>query len=529
MTEATSDCESWPRRSGSLLHFTSLPGPGGCGDLGPEAHRFLEALAYSGQRAWQVLPIGPTSYGDSPYQTHSTNAGNPILVSIKVLVDEGLLDAADLQTLPPASAQADYGQAQHCRWPLLARAANRLFADASNQFEALRLDFDSYCALERDWLEDFALFMAIKEEQGLLPWIAWPEPLRDRHSEAIEEARIRLADRIRLHSFVQWQFERQFRALRRAATAAGIELIGDMPIFVAHDSVEVWREREQFLLHPDGRLRVQAGVPPDYFSRTGQLWGNPLYNWERMKQDSFQFWRRRILRITSLFDRTRIDHFRAFAAHWEVPGDARTAENGRWVTAPGAELFATLHEDLRRDSADSAGPQMRFIAEDLGVITPDVEELRDRFGFPGIRVLVFGFGADEHYDGRPWGIKPNQVLYTTTHDNGTLAAFYHGEAEGTRTAEQALAERTRVQEYLGYTPPPEQAHFALINLAFSTAANTVIVPVQDVLGLGNAARMNTPGQSQGNWQFRLLPNQLSAQHLDRLRNSTQIYGRLNRR
>jgi 4-alpha-glucanotransferase len=516
---------TWPRKSGLLLHLTSLPGPGGCGDLGPAAHGFLQALSRAGQRAWQVLPVGPTSYGDSPYQTHSSAAGNPILVSPKVLADEGLLESAELSELErqaPSRAAADYGLAQRTRWPLFEKAVQRLFTLERPELEGLRRDFARYLEAERDWLDDFALFMAIKEAQQLAPWVRWPEPLRDRHPVALDEARGRLQDRVRLHAFVQWQFERQFRALRSAATAQDVELVGDLPIFVAHDSVEVWRERDQFQLHKDGSLRVQAGVPPDYFSRTGQLWGNPLYDWKRMQDDGFRFWRRRIARIARLFDRVRIDHFRGFSAHWEVPGDATTAERGAWVEAPGGALFTALLDDQKA----AGGSAMRFIAEDLGVITPDVEALRDRFALPGIRVLVFAFGPDPHYDGRPWAWKRNQVVYTTTHDNATLAGFYHGEAEGTRSREQADAERARVHEYLGYVPRPEEAHFALIGLTLASPADTVIVPVQDVLGLGNAARMNTPGRPEGNWGFRLLPDQLDGKSLDRMRELNRIYGRL---
>lgn len=519
------DGTPWPRRSGLLLHFTSLPGPGGCGDLGPEAHGFLQKLARAGQRAWQVLPIGPTSYGDSPYQTHSIYAGNPLLISPQVLADERLLAQSDLSRLSWGTAQANFGQAQRERWPLLEKAAACLFDENRGDLIDLRTEFAGYCQSQRFWLDDYALFMALKEEHQLQPWIRWPAPLRDRHPAALDEARARLAPRLRLHAFVQWQFERQFRALRRAAHEKGIELIGDVPIFVAHDSVEVWCEREQFLLHLDGSLRVQAGVPPDYFSRTGQLWGNPLYDWAKMEEDGFQFWRRRMRRAAALFDRIRIDHFRGFAAHYEIPGDAQTAEHGRWVPVPGHKLFETLLADLANEATHSAMP---FIAEDLGIITPDVEALRDRFGFPGIRVLVFGFGADNHYDGRPWAFHRNQVVYTTTHDNATLVSWYRGDPEGTRTREQADAERARVEEYLGHPLDPQNpdAHFTLLRLSLSTAADTVIIPVQDLLGLDNSARMNTPGQSEGNWVFRLLSGQLDALSLDRLRHLCRIYGRL---
>jgi len=508
------------RGSGLLLHFTSLPGPGGCGDLGPEALRFLEQLQRAGQQAWQVLPLGPTGYGDSPYQTASVLAGNPILVSPQGLQKDGLLDSDDLRDLPASSPRADYGWAQHARWQLYEKAAKRLFADnAQEALSALRREFDAYCEDEAAWLSDYTLFAAIKEECRMAPWVEWPAPLRDRHPLALDEARVRLSERMRLHAFVQWQFARQFRHLRGAAKDAGIELIGDVPIFVAHDSVEVWQQRDQFLLHPDGRLRVQAGVPPDYFSRTGQLWGNPLPDYQRMIDDGFQFWRRRIQRAAALFDRVRLDHFRGFAAHWEVPGTARTAEIGRWVPAPGALLFKTLLSDPETQGVS-------YIAEDLGVITPDVEALRDGFGLPGIRVLQFGFGPDETYEGRPWGCHPNHVVYSSTHDNATLMGWYRGETDGTRTDEQAAAERARVHEYMGYEPSPQSAHHALLRLALSTSADTVILQVQDVLGLGNEARMNRPGQSEGNWQFRLMPGQLDDPSLDDLRNLTRIYGRL---
>lgn len=509
------------RHSGLLLHITSLPGAGGCGDLGPEAHRFIKRLRRGGQRAWQVLPIGPTGFGDSPYQTASIAAGNPLLVSPQLLVDDGLLDAAELSAAPPATAHADYEAARAFRSRAFEHAYARLEQARHGQPPALVplvRELENFCAAERDWLEDWALFAALKEEQGHRPWIEWPQPLRDRQPEALQAARERLGHRISLHRFVQWLFDRQWHALRSECRAAGIELIGDVPIFVAHDSVEVWQDRSQFLLHPDGQLKVQAGVPPDYFSRTGQLWGNPLYDYATMLADGFGFWRRRVRRAAKLFDRVRIDHFRGFAAHWEIPGGAKTAEHGRWVEAPGDALFTALLSD-----PETRG--VRFIAEDLGVITPDVEALRDRFRLPGIKVLVFGFGDDDSYEGRPWGCRKNSVLYTTTHDNATIMGWYRGEPEGTRTDEQAAAERKKVQDYLGYVPAEHEAHFALIRLALGTAADTVILPVQDVLGLSNADRMNRPGIPEGNWRFRLRPGQLDDACLDRLHQLTKLYGR----
>lgn len=509
----------WPRHSGLLCHITSLPGPGGTGDLGPAAYRFVAQLARAGQRAWQVLPIGPTGFGDSPYQTASVLGGNPLLISIDRLMEDGLLPAGITSLAPVETSEADFAAAQAYKWPLFERAFRKLFADV--QHAALRAEFGEFAERERAWLDDYALFMAIKEAQGLRPWTEWPQPLRDRQPSALTDIKQRLSLRMDLHRFVQWQFERQWHALRKAATELGIELIGDVPIFVAHDSVEVWCDRSQFLLHPDGSLKVQAGVPPDYFSKTGQLWGNPLYNWERMQADGFAFWRQRIRRAASLFDRVRIDHFRGFAAHWEVPAADQTAEFGRWVTAPGHALFEVLttHPDTQK---------VRFIAEDLGVITPDVEALRDRFAFPGIRVLQFGFGDDDFYDGRPWAFRKNLVAYSSTHDNATIVGWYRGEPEGTRSDEQARRERDKVHDYLGHVPSPDYAHFALIRLVMGTAAETVIIPAQDVLGLGNVARMNTPGLPQGNWRFRLRSGQLDDGSLDHLRHITKLYARTQR-
>ncbi|HMU39344.1 MAG TPA: 4-alpha-glucanotransferase [Pseudomonadota bacterium] len=509
---------SWPRHSGFLLHITSLPGRGGVGDLGSAAFRFLDDLCRAGQRAWQVLPVGPTGFGDSPYQTSSVMGGHPLFVSVERLVEQGLLSSTVLSAAPADTGQADYEAARAYKEPLFAIAHRALLDGKSEHMCGLRADFRSFVQAEQEWLADFALFSAIKQEQGQRPWTLWPPSLRDRDSAAIADARNRLSNDIDLHCFVQWQFERQWQAVRSAAHERGIELIGDVPIFVAHDSVEVWCNRAEFLLFPDGSLKVQAGVPPDYFSKTGQLWGNPLYDWEAMQRSGFAFWRRRIRRAAQLFDRVRIDHFRGFSAHWEVPAQDQTAERGRWVTAPGHALFQTLTESPETRS-------VRFIAEDLGVITPDVEELRDRFVFPGIRVLQFGFGDDDFYDGRPWAFRKNAVVYTSTHDNATLLGWYFGEPEGTRTQEQAALERDKLHDYLGYTPRPEAAHFALIRLALSTPAETVIIPVQDVLGLPNSARMNTPGKPSGNWRFRLVDGQLDDGSLQHMRYLTRLFAR----
>ncbi|MCS6911919.1 MAG: 4-alpha-glucanotransferase [Myxococcales bacterium] len=502
------------RSSGLLLHITSLPGPGGVGDLGPAAHAFVDQLQRGGQRLWQVLPLGPTGYGDSPYQSLSAFAGHPLFVSLEVLVQQGLLEAEDLVGAPPAAERADYAAAQAFRLPRLARAAERI---QQPQHAALRADFEAFCTAQAAWLEDYALYMALKEQHGLQPWYAWPPPLRDRHPEALEAARQRLHNRLHFHRFTQWQFFQQWRALRQHAAERGVRLLGDMPMFVAHDSVEVWTEREQFLLYPDGTLRVQAGVPPDYFSPTGQLWGNPLYDWPRMQQDGFSFWRRRMAWALTLYDRVRIDHFRGFAATWTVPAGAPDATFGQWVQVPGEALFSRLF--------DVFGDQLDLVAEDLGLITPDVEALRDRFGLPGMRVIQFAFGSSEPEKVRPYSFPRRAVVYTSTHDNDTIVGWFRGDDHVARQ-DTARTDQRNLLEYLGLEGcEPVDIHWQVIRLALSTVADTVILPVQDVLGLGSQARMNRPGCAVGNWGFRLLPGQLTAAVLDRLRRLCEIYGR----
>ncbi len=509
-----------PRQSGLLLHLSSLPGPGGTGDLGVEAHNLIEALRRAGQTAWQVLPLGPTGFGDSPYQPFSAFAGNPLFVSLEGLVNDGLLRPEELHSPPPSAPRADFEAARAYRAPLLALSARRLVKDPHNP---LYQSYQTFCAAQVGWLDNYALFIALKEDQHGAGWTAWDPPLRDRDPKALSAARERLIERIEEHRFVQWQFFRQWRSLRDHAAAAGVELIGDMPIFLAHDSVEVWSEREQFRLDPDGGLVVQAGVPPDYFSQTGQLWGNPLYDWGRMALDGFSFWKRRMHNASLLYDRVRIDHFRGFAGFWEIPGGATTAASGRWVTGPGAALFEALLAPEGRDA------NVRLIAEDLGIITPDVEELRDRFAFPGMRVLEFSFGQggpEEEASSRPYGYRRNLVVYTSTHDNNTLCGWFHGQDEGNsgRGAEQVRQEQQTVLQYLGL-PDDREIHWALIRLALSTVADLVILPVQDLLGLSSEARMNFPGHSEGNWRFRLLPGQLDETTLSRLHHLTRVYGR----
>jgi 4-alpha-glucanotransferase len=369
------------RRSGILLHPTSLPGPHGSGDLGAAAHRFARWLSDAGQRLWQVLPLGPTGFGDSPYQALSSRAGNPLLVSLEGLAREGWLDDADLRGAPPADPdRADLGGAGAWRRERLSRAARAFAAGARGEESAALEDFR---AREADWLHDWALFSVLKDVHGGAPWSAWPTPLARRDPRALDAARARHAEAIFAEEFAQWSFSRQWRALRDRCRALGVELMGDLPIYVAHDSVEVWTRRDLFRLDPGGLPAAVAGVPPDYFSATGQLWGNPLYDWDAVARDGWRFWIDRVRSTLALVDRVRLDHFRGLEAYWEIPAGAPTAEAGRWVPGPGAELLAALERAL--------GP-LPFVAENLGVITPEVEALRRRFRFPGMAILQFAFG-----------------------------------------------------------------------------------------------------------------------------------------
>ena len=503
------------RVSGLLLHPTSLPGRLGIGDLGPEAHRFLEFLRAAGQRVWQVLPLGPTGYGDSPYQCFSAMAGNPLLVSPERLSEEGWLtpeDLAPLERLP--RDRADFDQVIEPRRALLARAFRRFVADAT---VPQRATFDAFCAEHAWWLEDFSLFMALKDAHYMRAWTSWPAPLRDRHAAALAQARAEHADACRLHQFVQWQFFTQWAALRAAAAARDIALMGDMPIFVAHDSADVWAQPDQFDLESDGMPRAVAGVPPDYFSATGQLWGNPLYRWDRMQADGYAWWIRRLRMTLALVDRVRLDHFRGFVAYWQVAGDATTAIHGQWQRGPGADLFEAL--------AAAIGP-LPIVAENLGFITPDVEALRARYALPGMAILQFAFGTDpQASDFLPHNFSRDSVAYTGTHDNDTMVGWAHGAiGDSTRTIDEVAHERRYAEAYLA--SGSEALHWSAIRAVVASVADTAIVPVQDVLGLGSEARMNVPGRASGNWRWRMREGALTAEHAARLRDLADLYGRL---
>jgi 4-alpha-glucanotransferase len=503
------------RRSGLLLHPTSLPGPHGAGDLGPAAHRFVEWLAAARQRLWQVLPLGPTGYGDSPYQALSTRAGNPLLVSLEALRDEGWLADADLADAPAADPRAaDLPLALAWKRERLARASRTFAARARAEAAA---DLDAFRAREAGWLGDWALFAVLKDAHGGRAWTAWPAPLARRDPAALEAARTRHAEAIRAEEFVQWCFFRQWQALRARCRALDVQLMGDVPIYVAHDSVEVWTRPELFRLDRSGAAAAVAGVPPDYFSATGQLWGNPLYDWDAAAQEGYRFWIERFRAALALVDRVRLDHFRGFEAYWEVPAGTRTAEGGRWVPGPGERLFRALERAL--------GSPLPFVAENLGVITPEVEALRTRFHLPGMAVLQFAFGNDPQAPTfLPHNYERDLVAYTGTHDNDTALGWWEGGAgESVRSEEDVRKEKAFALEYLGVDG--REMNWALIRALLASVADSVVVPLQDLLGLGSEARMNTPSTTGRNWRWRFREGDLGAGHAERLARMAEIYGR----
>jgi 4-alpha-glucanotransferase len=503
------------RRSGILLHPTSLPGPHGAGELGAAAHRFASWLHSAGQRLWQVLPLGPTGYGDSPYQALSGRAGNPLLVSLEGLRDEGWLDDADLAGAPGGGGDAaELGGALAWKRGRLAMAARAFGARAGA--EPAR-DLEVFRAREAGWLADWALFAVLKEAHGGRAWTDWPEPLARREPAALETARARHAESIRAEELAQWWFFRQWRALRARCHALGIALMGDVPIYVAHDSVEVWTRPELFRLDARGRPAAVAGVPPDYFSATGQLWGNPLYDWEAVEGDGFRFWVERIRGALALVDRVRIDHFRGFEAYWEVPAGARTAAAGRWVPGPGAKVFEALERELGT---------LPLVAENLGVITPEVEALRRRFRLPGMAILQFAFGNDPQAPTfQPHNYERDTVAYTGTHDNDTVMGWWSGGAgDSVRTAEEVAREKAFARSYLG--TDGREMSWVMIRALLASVADTAVVPVQDVLGLGSEARMNVPATTGRNWRWRLREGALGEAQAERLAELSRVYGRL---
>lgn len=492
------------RKSGILLHPTSLPGRYGIGSLNDSAYQWVDVLQATRQSLWQVLPLGPTGYGDSPYQSFSSFAGNPYLISLERLVVDGLLDQAQLDQAPHFPADhVDFGGIYHWKLPLLRGVADNFSRRATADQQA---DFQQFCAEEAAWLDDFALFMALKDAHNGQPWNKWEMPLRGRQPTALQAATKEHAATIHAHKINQWLFYRHWQWLKGYANTRDIQIIGDIPIFVAMDSADAWTNPGEFFLDDEFQPTVVAGVPPDYFSATGQLWGNPLYRWETMQASGYQWWLRRIRAALRLYDIVRIDHFRGFAAYWEVPAAEETAINGQWVTGPGHDFFEVVQRELG---------ELPIIAEDLGEITPDVVALRDDFKLPGMKILQFAFSTDASDKFLPHNYTPSFVVYTGTHDNDTTVGWYHHSATD--------HERDHFRRYL--STDGHDAAWSMLTAAWGSVAEMALVPLQDVLSLDTEARMNLPGRAAGNWGWRFLPEQLNDFLQARLRDITLLYGR----
>lgn len=491
------------RMSGILLHPTSLPGRFGIGDLGSAAYRFADFLADTRQRIWQVLPLGPTGCGNSPYQCLSVFAGNPLLISLETLAEEGLLESADLKSAPPfPEHRVDYDAVIAFKLPLLQKSFEIFQTNANpSQLD----DFEGFCRQKALWLDGYALYAALREAHGFRPWNRWSEDIKFRRPEAVERWSSKLSRQIRSHKYQQYLFFKQWSQLKKYCNERGIRIFGDMPIYVALDSDTVWLHPELFYLDAMGKPTVVAGVPPDYFSATGQFWGNPLYRWDVMAKDGYTWWIERMRATLSLVDIVRIDHFRGFEKYWEIPGTDKTARNGRWMPGPGSAVFEAIKNALG---------DVPIVAEDLGVITPEVRALRERLGFPGMKVLQFAFSG-EHGENEylPHNYPRNCVVYTGTHDNDTTVGWFKK-----RGPEQRLA-----LKYIG--SDGKQINWDFIRLALMSVADMAIIPLQDVLGLGSEARMNRPARSRGNWAWRFTWDMLTDDIKNRLRELTTIYGR----
>ncbi|MFM2045506.1 MAG: 4-alpha-glucanotransferase [Pseudomonadota bacterium] len=501
---------SLPRSSGVLLHPTSLPGGHGIGDLGPEARRFVDQLADAGQSWWQILPLAPTSAGNSPYSALSTFAGNPLLISFDDLIAEGLADPAIVAQLPAnGTGEVDFGAVLSAKLTALDTVCADFLRRSPE--DELWADFELFRARhEADWLDDYALFVALKDRHRGRAWQDWNALYVVRDPIGLSEARHSLGGEIRRIKVQQFLFFRQWERLRAHAHARGIKIIGDIPIFVAGDSADVWSKPHLFELDHSGRPTLVAGVPPDYFSATGQLWGNPLYRWQAHKDEGFAWWQMRMAKTLEMVDLVRIDHFRGFESYWEIPAGEETAINGRWVPAPGYELFQALRDRFG---------DVPVIAEDLGIITPEVERLRDHFGFPGMRVLPFEWGEDfQPHRSESHRHPENRVFYTGTHDNDTIIGWWRSVGgEGSEIGRAML-------DYLHSNR--SAPHWDFIRYGLETNAAVAVVPVQDILGLGSESRMNVPGKADGNWGWRLQPGQFDHHAVQGLRALTERTGRL---
>jgi 4-alpha-glucanotransferase len=504
-----------PRSSGILLHPTSLPGPSGIGDLGAGAYVFADFLSAARQQLWQVLPLGPTGYGDSPYQCFSAFAGSPLLISLEKLVEEEVLSTADLAEGPSfAESEVDYGSVIHFKLPLLRKAyENFRKRERTSDWNPFR----AFCQQNISWLDDYALFTAVKEEHGGAVWNQWETGIASRRPESMARWEETLREEIESHKYVQYQFFKQWSALKNYCHQKGIRIFGDMPIFVAHDSADVWAHPELFELEADGQPRFVAGVPPDYFSSTGQLWGNPVYRWEVFAHTGYAWWIDRLRATFAMVDIVRLDHFRGFEGYWEVPAKETTAVNGRWVKGPGAALFQAVQQALG---------DLPIVAENLGMITPEVERLREQFRLPGMAILQFAFGTDPQGSGfRPHNYSKDLVAYTGTHDNDTTVGWWSssGLADTTRSQEQIWKEREFALKYMG--TDGREINWAFIRCLLASVADVAIVPLQDLLGLGSEARMNLPARPSGNWRWRYRPGALTPEIRERLKELTELFGR----
>lgn len=504
-----------PRASGILLHPTSLPGPFGIGDFGPAAFAFVDFLEDTGQKLWQVLPLNPTGYGDSPFQCFSAYAGNHLLISPEKLQTKGILDASDLRDCEDFPQDTvDFEGVIRWKTRLLSKAAEIFKSEACGDD---RRAFDEFCTRNSSWLPDFSLFMACKHEQGGVAWNQWPTEIAQRIPDALTAAQSRLKEAMFAVQYWQFEFFRQWKEVQTYAHKAGIRIIGDLPIYVALDSADVWTNRQYFQLSENGQPTTIAGVPPDYFSVTGQCWGNPIYRWDRLQQSGYRWWVERFRAALQLYDAIRIDHFRGFEAYWEIPGNETTAINGRWIKGPGADFFEVLERELG---------DLPIIAENLGVITPEVEVIRHRFGFPGMAILQFAFGKDPQGPSfRPHNYERELAVYTGTHDNDTTVGWWNstGAGDSTRTPDDVAKEHAFARAYLNLKE--ESIHWVMIRTILSSIADLAIVPLQDVLGLGSQARMNLPGTAKGNWRWRFRADELMPDLARRLREMVELYDR----
>jgi 4-alpha-glucanotransferase len=495
------------RGSGILLHIISLPSPYGIGDLGPWAYKFADFLAETKQGFWQILPLNPTNpaYGNSPYSSFSAFAANKLLISPELMVQEGLLTKRDLEPLPFFSkGGCGYDAVISYKEELFNRAYERFTKNKTDEY-----DYERFCLENSDWLGDFSLFVVLKEHFYGKVWNGWQREIRDREPDSLQKAKGQFKNRIDKEKFFQFIFFKQWFSLKNYCNQKGIQFIGDMPLYVNYDSTDVWANPEIFELTEEKKPLVVSGVPPDYFSQTGQLWGNPIYKWNTLRETGYRWWIQRIAHNLNLYDSVRIDHFRGFVAYWEVPAGEKTAINGRWVEAPAEDFFNVL---LKRFS------YLPIIAEDLGIITPEVREIMRRFKLPGMRVLLFAFGEDpSRHPYAPHNYVEECAVYTGTHDNNTVRGWFEKEA--------TLEEKKRLFRYLGREVTADEVHWEFIRLAMMSVANLAIVPIQDILGLGEEARMNRPATLESNWRWRLLPEQLTPSLARKFREITEIYGR----